>query len=140
MVDPWRSDLIYRYGRLKVARGVNTYKLFHAVGEERLAGKEPVLASRRRDRSAALVWNMPEAKQAAGIPGATSDRKVTGSVKQFDIRFAGARPGARVRVRLVDKQRGSPMPAWRRMGSSHHLTRAQIAVLRRAADIADLRR
>lgn len=124
-----------------IVRGVarpafNTYKLLHALGEERLSATGPVLASRRDGRAiAALVWNLAEAQQPAGIPGASSDRRVTGSTKQLDIRFAGARPGARARVRFVDQVRGSPMPAWRAMGSPALPTMAQIDQLRRAADI-----
>ncbi len=121
-----------------VARpGFNTYKLMHRLGEERLAAQGPVLASRRGGRAvSALVWNLAEAQQPAGIPGASADRKVTGAAKQLDIRFAGARPGARVQVRFVGQDRGSPMPAWRAMGSPRLPTLAQIDQLRRAADIA----
>lgn len=115
----------------------NTYKLLHQLGPQRLAGEGPVLASRRADRSvAALVWNLAEAQQAAGIPGATSTRKVTGSPKRLDVRFAGARSGTRARVRFVDQERGSPMPAWRQMGSPQYPSPAQIAELRKTADIA----
>ena len=117
--------------------GFNTYKLMHALGEERLAAQGPVLASRRDGRTvAALVWNLAEAQQPAGLPGASAERKVTGSAKHLDIRFIGAHAGARAQVRFVDQDRGSPMPAWRKMGSPRLPTLAQIDQLRRAADIA----
>jgi xylan 1,4-beta-xylosidase len=115
----------------------NTYKLLHALGEERIAAQGPALASRRRDGSiAALVWNLAEAKQAAGIPGATNERVVEGKTKRLDVRLVGARAGARVHVRFVDQERGSPMPAWRQMGSPQYPTLSQIAALRAAAEIA----
>lgn len=115
----------------------NTYKLLHALGTQRLAGEGPVLASRRQDGSvAAVVWNLAEAKQAAGIPGATATRQVTGAPKRIEVSFAGKRAGTRARVRYVDQERGSPMPAWRAMGSPRLPTTAQIAQLRRAAEIA----
>jgi xylan 1,4-beta-xylosidase len=115
----------------------NTYKLLHALGHRRLRGEGPVLASAGGDgRVAALVWNLADVPQAMGLPQATSVRKVVGSPRQLDVRFHGARPGARVRVRFVDQQRGSPMPAWRAMGSPALPTAAQIAALRQAADIA----
>lgn len=115
----------------------NTYKLLHALGDRRLNAEGPVLASRRKDGSvAAVVWNLAEAEQAAGIPGATSTRKVVGAAKRIDVAFAGKRAGTRARVRFVDQERGSPMPAWRKMGSPQYPSVAQLAELRRAADIA----
>lgn len=115
----------------------NTYKLLHALGPQRLAGEGPVLASRRVDgKVAALVWNLAEAEQAAGIPGATAMRKVTGSAKRLDVAFVGRRSGTPARVRFVDQQRGSPMPSWRRMGSPQYPSEAQLAELRRASEIS----
>ena len=96
-----------------------------------------MLASRRADGSVAtLAWNLAEVTQPAGLPEATNVRKVTGAVRQLDVRFAGARPGSHARVRFVDQERGSPMPAWRAMGSPQLPTMAQIAALRSAAQIA----
>jgi xylan 1,4-beta-xylosidase len=115
----------------------NTYKLMHALGAERLAVQGPVLASRRADKStAALVWNLADVPQASGIPGATQVRTVNGEAKQFEIEFAGARPGQRAQVRFVDQARGSPLPAWRAMGSPQYPTVEQLKVLRARADIA----
>lgn len=115
----------------------NTYKLLHALGTQRLQGDGPVLASRRSDGSvAAVVWNLAEAQQAAGIPGSSAVRTVTGSAKTVKVQFAGQRPGATAKVSFVDQERGSPMPAWRAMGSPQYLTQAQMAKLRVAADIA----
>jgi xylan 1,4-beta-xylosidase len=115
----------------------NTYKLLHALGNQRLAAEGPALVSRGRNgKLAALVWNLAEAQQAAGIPGATATRKVVGSAKRLDIAFAGVKPGSRAQVRFVDQERGSPMPAWRRMGSPQYPSEAQLAELRRAAEVA----
>jgi xylan 1,4-beta-xylosidase len=115
----------------------NTYKLLHALGSQRLAGEGPVLASRRADgKVAVLVWNLAEAEQAAGIPGATATRKVTGTAKRIEVAFTGQRPGTTARVRFADQERGSPMPAWRRMGSPHYPSEAQLVELRRSAEIA----
>ena len=114
----------------------NTYKLLHALGSEQLAGDGPVLASLRGRTVSALVWNLAEVQQAAGIPGASAERKVSGTAKRLDVRFAGVRPGARARVLYVDQARGSAMPAWRAMGSPPFPTMAQIEKLRQAAEIA----
>ena len=115
----------------------NTYRLLHRLGTRRLKAEGPALASRRDEGGvSALVWNLAEALQPAGIPGATSERKVTGSPKRFDVRFAGAREGQKVKVSFVDQERGSPMPAWRAMGSPRLPTPAQIETLRKASSIA----
>ena len=114
----------------------NTYKFLHALGDERLEAEGPLLASRRRDGSLAiLVWNLAHVPQAAGIPGATSTRTVDGQPKSFDVRIAGVRPGRKVQIRYVDQERGSPMPAWRQMGSPQYPSQKQLAMLRQASDI-----
>jgi xylan 1,4-beta-xylosidase len=114
----------------------NTYNLLHALGPERLAAQGPALASRRTDRStAALVWNLAEVIQPSGIPDQSHTRSVQGEAKRFQIEFAGARAGQRVQVRYVDQERGSPMPAWREMGSPQYIKPAQIEVLRARAAI-----
>jgi xylan 1,4-beta-xylosidase len=115
----------------------NTYKLLHALGPERLAAEGPALASRRPDRStAALVWNLAEVVQPSGIPDQNHSRSVQGEAKRFEIEFVGSRPGQRVLIRYVDQERGSPMPAWRGMGSPQYLKPDQIKLLRQRAEIA----
>jgi xylan 1,4-beta-xylosidase len=114
----------------------NTYKLLHALGTERLASEGPALASRRGDKStAALVWNLADVSQASGMPGQSHTRTVKGTAKRFQVELAGARAGQRVQVRFVDQERGSPLPAWREMGSPQYLKPEQIDLLRRRAEI-----
>lgn len=115
----------------------NTYKLLHALGKQHIASTGPVLASRRPDGSTAmLVWNLAEVRQPSGIPGASSERAVQGETRRINIQINGARPGSAARVRFVDQVRGSPLPAWRQMGSPQYPTPEQMATLRRASDIA----
>jgi xylan 1,4-beta-xylosidase len=113
----------------------NTYKLMRALGDERLAAEGPVLASRSARSVSALVWNLAEAKQPSGIPGMAHTRTVSGEAKRLELEFLGARPGQRVQVRYVDQERGSPMPAWRAMGSPQYPRREQLEALRKAADV-----
>jgi xylan 1,4-beta-xylosidase len=115
----------------------NTYRLLHALGDQRVAATGPALASRRADGSfAALVWNLAEVVQPPGIPGASAKRDVIGSPKRLTVQVQELRPGQAVKVRFVDQQRGSPLPAWRAMGSPKIPTREQSASLRRSASIA----
>lgn len=115
----------------------NTYKLMHQLGTTRLEASGPALASRRDNGSvAALVWNLAEVVQPSGIPGQARVRNVAGSPRTLAVQFRGARPGQAARVRFVDQERGSPLPAWRKMGSPQYPRPDQIAELRRAADIA----
>jgi xylan 1,4-beta-xylosidase len=115
----------------------NTYKLLHALGPRRLAADGPALSSRRTDGSVAtLVWNLADVKQPAGLPGQSLTRTVAGEPKRLRVEFAGMRPGSNARVRYVDWERGSPMPAWRAMGSPQYIKPAQIKLLRRSAEIA----
>jgi xylan 1,4-beta-xylosidase len=129
-------------GWAQMIRGIarpsyNTYRLLHALGEQRLASEGPALASRRSNGSlAALVWNLAEVSQAGGIPGANAKRDVSGSIKNVVVTISEMHPGQLLHVRYVDQDRGSPLRAFREMGSPRLPTLAQIAALRRAADIS----
>ncbi|ANI77931.1 MULTISPECIES: GH39 family glycosyl hydrolase [Sphingobium] len=115
----------------------NTYRLLHALGDQRLVANGPTLASRRRDgRLAALVWNLAETSQPAGIPGANPARTVVGSAKRMVVSLPDLKPGQAIKVRYVDQERGSFVSAWHAMGSPKLPTLAQIATLRRASEIA----
>jgi len=115
----------------------NTYRLMHALGDHRLASEGPALASRRADGSfAALVWNLAEVAQPAGLPGASPKRDVVGTPKRVSVSIPDMRPDQVMRVRYVDRERGSPFPAFRAMGSPRLPTMAQIDTLRHAAEIA----
>lgn len=115
----------------------NAFKLLHALGTQQLATDGPALASRRANGSAAaLVWNLAEVSQPSGIPIPGAARKPAGEAKRLDVQIAGARPGSIAKVHFVDQACGSPMPAWRKMGSPQYPTAAQIAALRKSADIA----
>lgn len=128
-------------GWFQMVRGIprpsyNTYRLLHALGDTRLAATGPALASRRADgSSAALVWNLSEVTQASGIPGANFQRSVMGAAKRVTVTLPDLRPGTALRVRYVDQDRGSAMPAFRAMGSPKIPTPAQLVALRRAAQI-----
>lgn len=114
----------------------NTYKLLHRLGNRRLSAKGPALAARTATGSAALIWNLAEVQQPSGVPGASSVRKVIGEPKRIEATFKGAKPGASVEITYVDQDRGSPLPAWRAMGSPKYPTREQFAKLREAAELA----
>ncbi len=114
----------------------NTYRLLHALGFEQLRAQGPALASRRPDRSvAAMVWNLADVAQPSGVPDAHSKRTVNGTAKRFEISFAGAKPRQSARVQFVDQARGSPMPAWREMGSPQYIKPDQLKILRQRAEI-----
>lgn len=114
----------------------NTFKLLNRLGSRRLKAHGPALASRRADGgSSVLLWNLADAPQASGIPGASSVRKVTGEAKRYTVRLKGARPGQTVKVSYVDMERGSPYPAWRALGSPQYPTREQLDKIRAAAEL-----
>ncbi|HEX7855060.1 MAG TPA: hypothetical protein VF503_15330 [Sphingobium sp.] len=115
----------------------NTYKLLHQLGTDRLTADGPVLATQRGDgKPAMMVWNLADVEQPSGIPGQSHVRVVRGSARRVSLEMRGARPGQAVAVSFVDQERGSPMPAWRAMGSPQYPTNEQLRSLRTAADIA----
>ena len=114
----------------------NTYKLLHRLGTTRLSAEGPALASRSSSGSvSALVWNLADVEQAAGLPGQSHERNVKGEAKRYAIQFTGARPGQHIRVHYVDQERGSPMPTWRAMGSPQYIKPDQLKLLRQRAEI-----
>jgi xylan 1,4-beta-xylosidase len=115
----------------------NTYKLLNRLGDRRLDASGPVLASQKDGgQFAALVWNLADVQQAPGIPGASSKRVVSGGRKSIKVRIHGAQTGQPVKVSYVDLERGSPYPAWRSIGSPKYPTRAEMEIIRAAAEIA----
>jgi xylan 1,4-beta-xylosidase len=100
----------------------NDFALLHRLGDTRLdVSSDSVLVTRRRDGSLAIaVWNLflPEEP---------------GSAKTVTLRFRNAASAKSVKVTIVDKEHGSPLPAWQKMGSPVSPTPAQIAELRKAA-------
>jgi xylan 1,4-beta-xylosidase len=102
----------------------NDFALLHRLGEARLdVSSDSVLVTRRKDGSLAIAaWNLFLPEEA-------------GSSKTVTLRFKGlttvAAPSARVTI--VDKEHGSPLPAWEKMGRPASPTLAQIETLRKAA-------
>ncbi len=99
----------------------NDFALLHQLGDARLeSNSDSALVTRRSDGSLAIaVWNLflPE---EAGSP-----KIVTLHLKGFSTK----RPA---RVTIVDKDHGSPLPAWDKMGRPAFPTLAQIEELRKA--------
>ncbi|MBZ9649749.1 hypothetical protein K9B33_19610 [Sphingobium sp. 3R8] len=114
----------------------NTYKLLNRMGNHRLASTGPALASREGKRAAIMVWNLAEVQQPSGIPGQSSVRTVSGGSKVMNITLKGVHAGRKVQVSYVDMERGSPFPAWRKLGSPQYPTRAQMDHISAAAEIA----
>jgi xylan 1,4-beta-xylosidase len=100
----------------------NDFALLHRLGETRIeVNSDSALVTRRKDGSLAVaVWNLflPEEE---------------GTAKTVILHFKGRTPGGSVRVTIVDKEHGSPLPAYEKMGSPVSPSVAQIEILRKAA-------
>src|SRR5579883_421044 len=103
----------------------HAFRLLHRLGDDRLpVESESALATRRPDGSYAIaVWNLNLPEQ----PGAARD---------FTLQLRGVTAGA-ARVTVVDSSHGSPLAAWKSMGSPANPTAAQLARLRQAAALPD---
>ena len=100
----------------------NDFALLHRLGDKRVeVSSDSALVTRRKDGSLAIaVWNLflPEE---------------TGRSKTMMLHFKQPVAGSSVRVTIVDKEHGSPLPAYEKMGRPASPTVAQIATLRKAA-------
>jgi xylan 1,4-beta-xylosidase len=100
----------------------NDFALLHQLGEMRLdVNSDSVLVTRREDGSLALVvWNLFLPEEA-------------GSPKTVTLHFKGLNGAHSARITIVDKDHGSPLPAWEKMGRPASPALAQIEALRKAA-------
>src|SRR5712664_4705133 len=100
----------------------NDFALLHELGDTRLdVNSDSVLVTRRKDGSLALVaWNLFLPEEA-------------GSPKTVTLHFKGLTAAKSARITIVDKEHGSPLPAWEKMGRPASPTPAQIEALRKAA-------
>jgi xylan 1,4-beta-xylosidase len=69
---------------------------------------------------AVAVWNLFLPEEA-------------GSPKTFALHFSGVKAGKTVGVTIIDKEHGSPLPAYEKMGRPQFPSRQQIETLRKAA-------
>jgi xylan 1,4-beta-xylosidase len=138
MMSYWSfSDVFEEQGVVKVPfyggfgllaeRGIpkpafNDFSLLHRLGDTRIdVNSDSALVTRRKDGSIAIVvWNLflPEE------PGAP---------KTLILHFKGQAQVRSARVTIVDKDHGSPLPAYEKMGRPQSPTVAQIEALRKAA-------
>jgi xylan 1,4-beta-xylosidase len=100
----------------------NGFALLHQLGDMRLdVNSDSALVTRRKDGSLAIVaWNLFLPEEA-------------GSPKTVTLHFKGLRSEQSARVTILDKEHGSPLPAWEKMGRPAYPTPPQIAALRQAA-------
>jgi xylan 1,4-beta-xylosidase len=100
----------------------NDFALLHQLGDTRLdVNSDSALVTRRKDGSLAIAaWNLFLPEEA-------------GSPKTITLHFKGLSAKPSARVTIVDKEHGSPLPAWDKMGRPAFPTLAQIRELREAA-------
>jgi xylan 1,4-beta-xylosidase len=100
----------------------NDFALLHRLGDVRLeVSSDSALVTRRKDGSLAIaVWNLFLPEEA-------------GTAKTITLRFRGVPRGKTAQVTMVDKEHGSPLPAYEKTGRPESPTVAQIEELRKAA-------
>jgi xylan 1,4-beta-xylosidase len=100
----------------------NDFALLHQLGVTRLdVNSDSALVTRRRDGSLAIaVWNLFLPEEA-------------GSRKTVTLHFKGLSAAHSAHVTILDKDHGSPLPAWEKMGRPAYPTPAQIEALRKSA-------
>jgi xylan 1,4-beta-xylosidase len=100
----------------------NDFALLHRLGDTRIeVSSDSALVTRRKDGALAIaVWNLFLPEEA-------------GTAKTVVLHFKGQAQGGSARITIVDKEHGSPLPAYEKMGRPASPTTAQIEVLRKAA-------
>jgi xylan 1,4-beta-xylosidase len=100
----------------------NGFALLHQLGDTRLdVNSDSVIVTRRKDGSLAIAaWNLFLPEEA-------------GSPKIVTLHVKGLTPAKSARITIVDKDHGSPLPAWEKMGRPATPTLAQIETLQKAA-------
>src|SRR6266481_3339127 len=100
----------------------NDFALLHRLGETRLdVNSDSTLVTRGKDGSLIIaVWNLFLPEEA-------------GSPKAVTLRFKGLPQSRSARITIVDKEHGSPLPAYEKLGHPASPTPSQIDALRKAA-------
>jgi xylan 1,4-beta-xylosidase len=106
----------------------NDFKILHFLGDARIAvDSDSVLATRRADGSLVIaVWNLFLPEDA-------------GHSRDFTLEFRNAGSRRRAWIYQVDAEHGSPLLAYRAMGSPVYPTLAQFGELKRAAELPGAR-
>jgi xylan 1,4-beta-xylosidase len=102
----------------------NAFKLLHKLGHTRIALKsDSALLTKRHDGTLVMaVWNLFPPEQ-------------TGSAKSVTLAMEGGKSSGSASVYRLDASHGSLLEAYQKMESPIYPTRAQIAELRRAAEL-----
>jgi len=104
----------------------NAFKLLHMLGNERLMiDSAYALATRRADGSLVIaVWNYAPPESA-------------GSRRQMKLAIKGLTGRNRLRIHLLERERGSTLAAWEAMGKPNNPSRQQLGALRKIAELPD---
>jgi len=105
----------------------NAFKLLHGLGTERIKLETTsTIATRRSDGSLAIaVWNYTPPNRA-------------GSHRRVRLVIKGPSSSNELRIHLVDRNNGSPIERWKRMGSPPFPTYEQQQLLRTVAELSPL--
>ena len=100
----------------------NAFALLHRLGDARLEAKDDsVLVTRKANGSLIVaLWNI--------FPPDES-----GSAKDFVLHFSNLKGKHVATITVVDRDHGSPLPAYEKMGRPQYPTQAQLQELRKAA-------
>jgi xylan 1,4-beta-xylosidase len=100
----------------------HAFELLHKLGTQRIpVVSESALATRRPDGSLVIaVWNL-------ALP------EESGAPKTLTLQIKGLAGTHRVKIYLVGRDHGSPLPAWTAMGKPPYPTSKQVEMLRKAA-------
>jgi xylan 1,4-beta-xylosidase len=99
------------------------FEVLHHLGDERLAlDSDTALVTRKNDGSLVVaIWNYAPPEHS-------------GEPKTFTLKFEGKR-FKRATIFRVDREHGDVRSTYEKMGSPHYPTQAQIATLRKAAQL-----
>ncbi len=100
----------------------NAFALLHRLGDARLEAKDDsVLVTRKANGSLIVaLWNIFPPDQS-------------GLAKEFVLHFSNLKGKRVATITVVDRDHGSPLPAYEKMGRPQYPTQAQLQELRKAA-------
>jgi xylan 1,4-beta-xylosidase len=120
------------------------YWFLARLGEEALADGDGYAITRRADGTVvALLWNYchyradanDSRRMAAAKPDEINDLFDVQPPREFTLALEGLGPQVRLEVTRFDRQHGSVYDAWAAMGAPNHILPADLAVLRRQAEL-----
>lgn len=125
-----------------VKPGFHAYRMLAGLGDTLIYRDEHAFITRKDGRLAAILYHYPIAGTVAmsPYPDATTAEQDLAAGEELPVEYQieGLRPGAEIKMEILDREHGWAIPLWQSMGCPEPPNREQTRQLKEAARQTDL--